>query len=81
MNDYNCGHQSVQTFWQGVNWENLSPTSSPLTSFNGSVQDYFTRIPWSGMAIAQPLPQTLFPEDISKSDTLEDFLHDLKSLY
>lgn len=76
MIDNNFRQQSVKTFWRGVNWENrpiVTNQSQALT-----VQDYFALIPWSGVAIAQSDPKPLPSLSSIKSDTLEDFLNDIK---
>jgi hypothetical protein len=76
--------QSVKEFWQGVNWENIATrhlhqsSTMPMTL---SVQDYFAMIPWSGIAIAQSRPKPILIEEISNTETLEDFLDDISKFF
>ncbi len=72
------GQQSVKTFWQGVNWENRPIVINQSQALILTVQDYFAMIPWSGVAIAQSSPKSFPSQSSIKSDTLEDFLNDIK---
>ncbi len=85
----NLMQQSVQAFWQSVNWEN-NPIPFSSLSLAMPVKDYFAIIPWSGVAIAQSgsnsgsmigskTSSQLNIDD--KTETLDDFLDDISRFF
>jgi hypothetical protein len=77
---------SLTSFWQAVNWENLQipvPTNSSSLDRYLSVKDYFQSIPWVITTTAAPQlvndPSAMNGQ--SPQDTLNDFLQDISEFF
>jgi hypothetical protein len=82
--------QSVLSFWQGVNWENLAIATTTtadsgdpggvgaaglVLSMELPVQKYFAAIPWSGVGEIAAVPQSA-NQEIDQPDEATDTLDD-----
>jgi hypothetical protein len=71
------GRQTVQEFWQAVNWDDAEIFISDRP-WNGSVQQYFAAIPWANVATNISIP-TLSAQP--EKATLENFLDDISQFF
>lgn len=69
--------QTVNQFWQSVNWDNVAQVQSDQPGLI-TVSQYFGGIPWSSVGVT--IPETLSPPTAEKA-TLENFLEDISQFF
>jgi hypothetical protein len=75
--------QTVQVFWQGVNWDDAEIVES-ISPWAVSVQQYFATIPWStlGSNMEASVSTNLVKTSVQpEKATLENFLDDISQFF
>ncbi|MDX1977376.1 MAG: hypothetical protein SFT94_06850 [Pseudanabaenaceae cyanobacterium bins.68] len=74
---FRLGKQTVEYFWQSVNWDNIEQASSDQPGLT-SVSQYFAGIPWSNVGVSAP-KVAIAP--MAEKATLENFLDDISQFF
>jgi hypothetical protein len=72
------GNQTVQQFWQTINWDDAAGFGDSDRPWSESVQQYFAAIPWAVVATTAIMPAVSAQPEKA---TLENFLDDISQFF